>query len=494
MDSGQNSLGTSSGAQNTTPQTELPTPPTNNQIITSANLTPATPQNAPLPTDPLHPVQTVGSGTGDLWIGPERRLNKKWLILGLVVSAAIILIVLLAVLLSQKQTSNSNTPIGEINTALIFDTTAPIPVETDGSYGYINPEDGSQVIAPHFSEADRFYGDYAIAYTGTDDSSSRTYIIDRTGETVFSFDTSTSAATFYDVENNIWLINGDAYDTNMHKLSPEGTIGTYIGNGYLLVMSDTEEETTASYIATVDGKKSYDCNSYCSAFTLKRADTVYAIVNFPENDAQIINLFDGKSIYSASGSLSLQDGGLVERSGNSEKYLSIESGRVIDLAQLEAVASDTVSGSQEYVVDPCDNSLYSIRTISGDSLIGCEIEEYQEFSPALYEAYQRNFSQSPILIMRAGGNVELFNLAKVQTIAIFEAQTANVYPNSPFIYVQNWDSGESFVCNVLDKDLKNLDSCLGIGNQNYNVDGHGNYFVVDDGSALRYYNSRLKEI
>ena len=77
-------------------------PPADNKIISSANLTPPTPLSAPLPTDPLHPIQTVGTGSGDVVVG-EATKNKKPLIIGAaVLGVALVGIIAIIIALSSK--------------------------------------------------------------------------------------------------------------------------------------------------------------------------------------------------------------------------------------------------------------------------------------------------------------------------------------------------------------------------------------------------------
>lgn len=80
-----------------------PDSPADNRIISSANLAPPTPLNAPLPTDPLHPIQTVGTGSGDLVVRGSTK-NKKPLIIGaaVVIVLFVILIMLLPILLKDN--------------------------------------------------------------------------------------------------------------------------------------------------------------------------------------------------------------------------------------------------------------------------------------------------------------------------------------------------------------------------------------------------------
>lgn len=107
MDEGKDSLGTA-GARNadafdtpvhppTHPTNSLVSPDStaNNKIISSANLTPPTPLNAPLPTDPLHPIQTVGSGEGDVVVNNRTRDNRRPLIIALIVGAVGLFVLLI---------------------------------------------------------------------------------------------------------------------------------------------------------------------------------------------------------------------------------------------------------------------------------------------------------------------------------------------------------------------------------------------------------------
>ena len=128
----------------------------NNAIFSSSDLPTATPATAPLPTDPLHPIQTVGTGKGDVWINQASK-SKKPLIIGAIILVAVALvgIITAVLLLSNSQTDEPASIVGKISPAIIFDETAPIPIEADNNYGYISPEDGSEVINARFLRYER---------------------------------------------------------------------------------------------------------------------------------------------------------------------------------------------------------------------------------------------------------------------------------------------------------------------------------------------------
>lgn len=71
------------------------------QVITSVGLPTATPLNAPLPTDPLHPTYTTASGDGDIVIG-GKKISKKPLIIGAIIAAVVAIIIILVIAFSGK--------------------------------------------------------------------------------------------------------------------------------------------------------------------------------------------------------------------------------------------------------------------------------------------------------------------------------------------------------------------------------------------------------
>ena len=489
----------------------------NNAIFSSSDLPTATPATAPLPTDPLHPIQTVGSGRGDVWINKGNNSNKKPLIIGAIILAAVALvgIITAVLLLSNSQTDEPASIVGKISPAIIFDETAPIPIEADNNYGYISPEDGSEVINARFLSAERFYGEYAVVKTGSVGNVSKTLIINRAGETVFSFDGDNSA-TYYDTENNLWIVDGDAHNVEMQKLSPENTIGQYIGNDYLLVMEEShvtdnkqgtatddggsssqtddggEQSSTYSdgYIANLDGIKVYSCDGYCSAYTTVFDGTTYAVVRIWGESSQIINLANSETIYTTHGTISLQDDNLIERADDTTKYIKIQNNQVTNLMQPEATVT-TISNAGEYIIEPCKKSKYTIKTIDGATVSDCDIDDYYELSPSLYVAYRADFAKSPILIIR-GEELQLFDMNSAQVVKTYNGQDVLMFDDSPFLHVQDLSNSESQVCNLLSK--SDEESCISLGDENKTVDGGGDYFTVTDGGIEHIYNAKLKEI
>lgn len=464
-----------------------------------------------------HPTQTFNTEAGDIILNtgaPKPKQNKRPFIIGGVILAVFVLICVVVLLVVSKTGDNKKvdftTSIGKMNTAIIFDETAPILINIDGNYGYVNPNDGSQIISARFLEANRFYGEYAVVKVGSEGSISETLIINRSGETIFSFD-GDNTATYYDTENNFWMIDGDVYNIKMQKVTPNNTIGQYIGNGYLLIMGNMEnggqsgaaisddsqmedaELNQSAYIANLNGDKLYECKNYCSAFTLKIDDVVYAAVRVWGTYSQIIDLPSGKVIYTTTqNKIYLQGQELIERSDKTVKYLKIQDGIVTDSVRPITTSVLTVSGAGQYVIESCKDSTYAIKTIDGDVVTECSIDDYYELPLSLYEAYQDNYKQTPILVVR-NEKIELLNMDTAQVIRTYDGRGIRLFDDSPFLYYQSND-GENQICNLLAGSKEDDINCIKFRSETELIEGYSNYFVIEDSGKEHIYNSALKEI
>lgn len=108
MDTNKNnaSLGQNTNPDPTTSLEDVvPTvsPTAGNAIFSSSDLPAATPANAPLPTDPLHPVQTVGTGKGDVVVGGrEKRPLNKIAIVAILVALFLVGIIIFVIVAGSK--------------------------------------------------------------------------------------------------------------------------------------------------------------------------------------------------------------------------------------------------------------------------------------------------------------------------------------------------------------------------------------------------------
>lgn len=485
------------------------------------------------------PAGSFGSNAAAVSVSGDIRLpGKKKSKLPLLVLAAVVVLAVVAggvwwvARNSGSRNEVSPNTVGIVNTDIIFDQTAPIPAIFGNSYGYISSNDGAQIIAPRFLSAERFYGEYAVAKTGTNGIVSNTLVINRAGEIIFDFDG--DAAAYYDIENNLWMIDGDAYNIDLQKLGPANTKSQYIGNGYLLVTTETENSpvaeaqdntagndvaddgnnddndvnggesgssgssdneqnpssTVSGSIYNLDNKKVYDCEAYCSAFTLKADNKAYGVVRIWGDSSRVINLSSGEVIYQTTqGMISLQEDVLVERSGSNETFLKIQNNQVVKTVQPEATV--TVSNSNEYVIETCsDASKYTIKSIDGRVVSNCDINNYYELPANLYLAYRNKFKKSPILVVK-NDELQLLNMNDAQVIKTYSGQNAMLFEDSPFLYMQNLLNNESRICNILSE---SNDACQSLGNESQSVEGYSNYFTVSGGASEHIYNAEMKEI
>ena len=499
----------------------------NGRAIFSTPTAPTTSQSQPQggaahPFFANHPSQTFNTGAGDIVIGGGQASKPKRSKVPLVIGAVAVILVIIAVIIVLAISKNSSrpkgkvSPIGEMNTTILYDETAPIPAPAGDSYGYISAENGSWLIDARYAAAERFYGDYAIGKKGSNGIISSTNIINRSGETIITLE-GDSTTTYYDIENNYWSVDGDLYDSNLQKISPEGTFGKYIGNGYMLVSeasrtssvvfqnsegseggrtdSGTDMQGTNQYLAKVtDSNSVYRCKEYCSALTINLNDIVYAVVQTWGQGTSIINLTNGgTSIYSTTrNAIVVRNGNLAERDGNTVQYIKIQDDKVTKTSQPPTAAIATISDAGTYIVKPCEDSEYSIATIDGADVTKCEIRGYIELSLSLYKAYQNIFAKAPILI-QTSNELQLFDMKTKKTISIYDGQSLISFEDSPFILVQNYDNDESYVCNILKNNEKD-GGCISFPSTSLDVEGYSNYIVIHNEEGEHWYNATLGEI
>lgn len=516
---------------NTTPEPTTPKSPAGDGIfsgsdtrIETENLPeiPEVVQQAPMSS--ISPaLRTESTVTGDLKLQGTSK-KKKWPLIVLGVAVIAIIGIGAWLLGSRVFTNRTKNVVGEINLDYIFDETAPIPAEQNGQYGYLDPENGGWTITPQYLTASNFYGDYA-AVSFSQANQQKTAIINRSGDTVVTQE-SGSVDAYYDIQNNIWIVGGDIYDSSMQKLNADGVTGNYIGNGYILSNARTEKsiytspkETTpssdeaseegsastpgsttgdgtsytevVSKIEDLKGNVHYDCQAFCVANTTSDGDGhVYAVVRNWGELAKIIALPSGEVLYTASGTgriQILQSTMFMEDTGNGRKYLKIENNKVsIVDGEIEEPRA-TISNAGEYYAEEC-NGRNSILKIDGEAIMKCDVLSYTELSETTYLKYQATFSKDPLFVER-DNKLELVNLKKVDTLQTFEPGEITVYDNSPFFYALS-NNGSAKICNL----LKGVDKCVEIEDSNADIAGFGNYFTVTTGDKIKTYNANLEMI
>ena len=483
-------------------------------------------QPSPMSTAPNGTItpslRTESTVTGDLKLGGQKK-KGRWSVIVIGAVAIVSAIAIVALLLGNHKLASKANVVGDVNLNYLFDETAPIPAEQSGQYGYLDPENGGWTITPQYLSASSFYGDYAaVSYSQA--NVQKTAIINRSGETVVVQE-SGSVDAYYDIQNNIWVVGGDVYDSSMQKLNADGTTGNYIGNGYILssaqiekningnqeTVSDSDEadeegvtssvestvESGSTYTETISkiedlkGNVHYDCQTLCVANTTSdREENVYAVVRGWGEPAKIIKLPGGEVLYTASGTNqihTLHDVTFAEDTGNAKKYLKVEDGKVAIVSSKVEDIRATISNTGEYYAEEC-NGRNSILKINGETVMKCDVQAYTELSENTYLMYQATFSKDLLFIERED-KIELVNLKDANVLHAFELGVVTTYDNSPFFYVLA-DNGTAKVCNL----LKGTDKCIDVEDSNADITGFGNYFTVTSGSNIKTYNANLEMI
>jgi len=533
MENQPNNLSGTTPAPDAVPEPTAPEEPVEGAIFSGSdtrveteNLPEITEVAQQAPMSSISPaLRTESTVTGDLKLNGTSK-KKKWplVVLGVVVVAVI---GVAAWLLGSRVFTNNRVKnvIGEMNLDYLFDETAPIPAEQNGQYGYLDPENGGWTITPQYLTASNFYGDYA-AVSFSQANQQKIAIINRNGDTVVTQE-SGSVDAYYDIQNNIWVVGGNIYDSSMRKLNADGVTGNYIGNGYIIsntiieknienspkeVASSSDEASeegsssstpgsttddntsyteVVSKIEDLKGNIRYDCQAFCVANTTNDGDGhVYAVVRNWGEPAKIVALPSGEVLYTASGTgriRILQGTMFVEDTGDARKYLKIENNKVSIVNGEAEEPRATISNAGEYYVEEC-NGRSSILRSNGETIMKCDVLSYIELSEATYLMYQATFSKDPLFVER-DDKLELVNLRKVETLQTFEPGEITVYDNSPFFYALS-NNGSAKVCNL----LKGVDKCVEIEDSNADIAGFGNYFTVTTGDKIKTYNANLEMI
>lgn len=153
--------------------------------------------------------------------------------------------------------------------AAIYDTDKPIPIEENGLYGFISPEDGSVIVSPKYTEVYGYYGEYAFVKSSDGNS-----IIDRKGNVVKEV---SMLAAYYSSNYNVWLIDSKLYDSKLNLLSGDNESVSYKTEGsnslyktpdadVIFTFSDYRNNTEG--IMSPNGKKVYTISKDEGNFTI----------------------------------------------------------------------------------------------------------------------------------------------------------------------------------------------------------------------------------
>lgn len=197
-----------------------------------------------------------------------------------------------------------------------FDETNPIPVKSNGKYGYIDATNGSVIIEPKYDYAYDFAGQYAWVYNYKDPNSKSLYnntidyLIDRQGNVKFSSEEHTISTHLQ--AYGAYIIDGKLYNLNLEEIGDNNCeYGAIAESAYCTYTRQDENGVMQeSGIANALGEKIYviEGSGYPSFSVLednmlntyagvKQAAYTDGLYIPGENNFSIIDLLTGKVLY-----------------------------------------------------------------------------------------------------------------------------------------------------------------------------------------------------
>ncbi len=420
-----------------------------------------------------------------------RLLNGRLLIFAGIGVIAVLIIVIVVVLLTRgggpSVVADDGSVAGTANAKIIFDKNAPVPFLLSGTgYGYINPNENKWTIEPKYSKAEQFHGNYAKVAMNE-----KILIIDRKGETILKL--SQDSDVRYEINDNVWVIDYDVYNSAMKKMNPDGSKASYLDYGYAFIIPANEDKNSSfktgiPYLINVGtGEKSYECNAIGCSITITKGatdDIIYIAVYESGKGVKIYSLKDKNEIYSSPATNSMTklfNGVFVEKDIVEKKiinYLTIDNNAVEKTRQRPNIAPDkSISGAREYYATQCSGG-YNITGVIDD----CSIKAYWELPSLVYSWYSEN-NKKPVVILKEDG-IHLFDMQGQKDIKKYDkSYSFETFDDSVFVKLY-LDSGEKRMCNILEPNK----DCMTIDGKTINV--YATYFTVD----RKTYSYNLTEV
>ncbi len=415
---------------------------------------------------------------------------KIKVIIVLVIVTAIALVAMLVIsamsgnggIFGGKKNSAATTS-GEANLDVIFDDKAYLPYYENGLWGYKNPENGEVVIKAKYTAAERFYGDYA-AVSFVDGDTAKSAIIDKEGNVKLEQDNGSSATEMrYEVEKGVWYLGDNVYDESLRQLNDDGTIGKYLGAGYVSNSIKYEKDGPVVYITDSSKKRIYDCTTVCSAFVSE--DGNHVAINDYGKQPKILGLPSGEEKYVSESVddriMLVEKNVFMERKKNGvEKFLVIENGVEIK----ETYKQDKLVLPAGYEMNVCENTSLSVS--KGDAvIIDCVANNIT--GPSQSVRLRMDQMSKEYILYHKQASLVVYDLKNGSEIRVFgNASEYNYTRDSSILYVKS--EGKRILCNLFEPSkILELpdDSKVFIRN---------NYILLEQGDIIKTYSNNLKEI
>lgn len=426
------------------------------------------------------------------------------------------------------------------NILAIFDVDKPIPIKSNGKYGYIS-KDGELLIEPVYEYATEFFKNYAgVSTNGLEYS-----IIDRKGEVVLKLTSGKAPECF--LEYGVWIIDNALYSSDLKVLFDEKATIEYVQHGFFLYLSNEKEE---SGIIDYKGNKiftwDHDFLNVTISDTKYQSGGYYAIVNDYEEDEMLISLKTGEALYTID---DVNSKYLREEKDNifrvinkdngfkSERWMYFKDDRLafeIDnqIYSLEVYDYDNnilmIDYGQDYQnagrkerysyydmerkaylrdIPEKDDISWKLKSLYGYELSfdkdkqGLKIDDKEVLAPEydrvfflednLHEYLYGN-KGAELTLYEKNGKTTLYNITRKDAIITFDSPSVESKSGSTFILVTEYEENGYSKKNYI---LYNIFSNKTLEVSKKSVIYFGsNYVAVSIGDEKSYYNEDLKEI
>ena len=484
------------------------------------------------PETPAAPIAPQASAVPAPEKGPKKPFPKKIAIFAGIGVVAIIAIFALVKLIGGGSGSKNSL------LSVIYDENILIPIRKDGKYGYINLK-GQEVIAPQFTSADTFTGNYAEV--GLDDDRHTRALIDKKGEVKLKAEL--SSGFNYDAENDIWYSYENVYNGKLERLADDNVVLEY-KNGFIswsdaenkkYGIMNTKGKITYTYTAENDDDHAYFVASEVSEDLKDTYCIVHHYTNIDRAQSAIVNCDSGKVIvdfqsdfisdeddnvfefndkdYNTTRMIYIQGdkilydtphdidvifyGSYAKIYDNDEKeydkrtkYLILASGEVQDKAPTTDTDPDINLSEWEKTTGfrkiSCSNG-YGLN--KGDkAVIPCEWKNLNNPDMTLSDFLSSKGKE--YVIAQKDNKSYVLNANNGKVVKEFNCNRFTFNDTSTFAYCSDNDSNKIHIYNLLTGATIDLDQPDGI---NYPIDTYPMYLTFETSDSFVYYNKDLKE-